>query len=145
MNIEQIEITHRDTGKKQKRQVSWLLSDRADWSNDAKPFLITDAKIGEKLHGDFNGKPVKVRMLSKYPYLKSRLEDYEEQREANQAAPIGNDEPTEAAKTEETNQGGIETAEEMVNYLENEGVNFDKRKKKNVEYLSELVNEHKSK
>ena len=106
-NIEQIEITLTSNGKKQKKQVSWLLTDRADWFNDANPFLITDSRIGDKLYGDFSGKPVKVRMLSKYPYLKSRLEDYEEQREENQASPIGNDEPTETTETETSDKGGI--------------------------------------
>tara|TARA_R110001606_G_scaffold377598_1_gene536745 strand:+ start:173 stop:703 length:531 start_codon:yes stop_codon:yes gene_type:complete len=108
-NIEQIEITHQANGKKKKVQVSWLLSNNANWYMDAQPFLITDSKIGDKLHGEFSGKPVKVRMLSKYPYLKSRLEDYEEERQENQAAPVGNDEPTETEETEATNQGGIES------------------------------------
>jgi hypothetical protein len=114
MNIEQIEVTIQGTGKKKKYQVSWLLSDRADWSFDASPFLITDSNIANKLHGDFSGKPVKVRMLSKYPYLKSRIEDYEEeQREADTTAPIGRDAPTETTEAEATDKGGIEPQEEI--------------------------------
>ena len=148
MNIEQIEITIQSSGKKQKRQVSWLLSERAGWSYDAAPVLITDAKIGDKLHGDFSGTPVKVRILSKYPYLKSRIEDYEEQREEDKAAPVRNVEPTEAAQTEETNQGGVEelvreeimllSVEELKSYLKGQGVEYNTRKKA-VEYFQELA------
>jgi len=105
-NIEQIEITHQANGKKKKVQVAWLLSNNANWYMDAQPFLITDNKIGEKLHGEFSGKPIKVRMLSKYPYLKSRLEDYEEQREEDKASSTGDIRPSETEETEETNSGG---------------------------------------
>lgn len=147
-NIEQIEITHQANGKKKKVQVSWLLSNNANWYMDAQPFLITDSKIGDKLHGEFSGKPVKVRMLSKYPYLKSRLEDYEDERQENQAAPIRNDEPTEAEETEATNQGGVEelvreeimllSVEELKAYLKEKGVEYNTRKK-SVEYFQELA------
>lgn len=147
-NIEQIEITHQANGKKKKVQISWLLSNSANWYMDAQPFLVTDSKIGEKLHGEFSGKPVKVRMLSKYPYLKSRLEDYEEERQENQAAPVGNDESTEAEETEATNQGGIEdtpreeimlmSVEELKIYLKEQGIEYNTRKK-SVEYFQELA------
>lgn len=106
INIEQIEITIVATGKKQKKQVSWLLTDRADWFNDANPFLITDNKIASKLYGDFSEKPIKVRMLSKYPYLKSRIED-EEESEEDSTTPIGNVESTETEEAETTDKGGV--------------------------------------
>lgn len=153
-NIEQIEITLTNSGKKHKRQVAWLLSSHADWANDANPFLITDSKIGDKLYGDFSGKPVKVRMLSKYPYLKSRLEDYEEQREEDSTAPIGNDESTKTTQAETSDKGGIVlepidddfvafedmSNEALVEHLESNGIKFDKRKKNNNDYLVELAN-----
>tara|TARA_R110000868_G_scaffold179544_3_gene419627 strand:- start:7219 stop:7611 length:393 start_codon:yes stop_codon:yes gene_type:complete len=113
-NIEQIEITLIVTGKKQKKQVSWLITDKADWFNDANPFLITDSKIASKLYGEFSGKPIRVRMLSKYPYLKSRIEDYEdEQIEKDSTAPVGDIEPTETTEAETTNQGGVEQEESI--------------------------------
>jgi hypothetical protein len=147
-NIEQIEITHQANGKKKKVQVSWLLSNSANWYMDAQPFLITDSKIGDKLHGEFSGKPVKVRMLSKYPYLKSRLEDYEDERQENEAAPVGGDASTETTETEATNQGGIDetpieeimlmSVEELKVYLKEQGIEYNTRKK-SVEYFQELA------
>lgn len=150
MNIEKLEITIVASGKKEKKQVSWLLSDRADWYNDAAPFLITDSKVGDKLYGELSEKPIKVRMLSKYPYLKSRIEDYEEeQREADSTTPIGNDESTETEETETTDKGGVDadfvafedmSAEALVEHLNDNGIKFDKRKKNNREYLINLAN-----
>lgn len=158
MNIEKIEVTITATGKKKSYQVSWLLSERAGWSFDANPFLITDANIADKLHGEFSGTPVKVRMVSKYPYLKSKIEDEEEAREADSTAPDRRDAPTETKEAETTDKGGLEETiiigdkemlidsveqmevPELKDYLKEQGVEYNTRKKSRDYFLELALN-----
>lgn len=158
MNIEKIEVTIQATGKKKSYQVSWLLSDRAAWAFDSNPFLITDSNILAKLHGDFSGTPVKVRMLSKYPYLKSRIEDEEDEAREEDSTPSDRrDADAETTEAETTDKGGLDKSIDVVyesksleeniskmevpelkDYLKEQGVEYNTRKK-SKDYFLELA------
>ena len=74
--IDKVDIVFQNNGKRKRVMLSWLLSQAAQWAYDANPFIVQDDKLAEKIEGvEFNGKPVKHQLISKYHYLKTVLDE----------------------------------------------------------------------
>jgi|DEB0MinimDraft_6_1074348.scaffolds.fasta_scaffold85155_2 hypothetical protein len=143
--IEKVEIVFQETGKRKKVLVSWLLSQAGQWAFEASPFIVQDNNLAEKIVGQtFNGRPVKELLIARFNYLKTVLNETNEDLYADNA--------TEDEAEVETNQADqlisdlidIEDIQAMNNiedvkaFLDSKGVKYDKRKK-GIEYFKELA------
>lgn len=157
--IEKIEIVFQNNGKRKKVLISWLLSQSAEWAYDANPFIVQDSKLAEKIDGmEFGGRPVKGQLIAKYHYLKTVLDEAQEDIHANHTT-------EDEAETKEHQIENAETVleeimspgdqlvsdlmdieqiqactdiEELKPFLDKKGVKYDKRKK-GLEYFQELA------
>jgi hypothetical protein len=155
--IEKIEIVFQNNGKRKKVLISWLLSQSAQWAYDANPFIVQDSKLSEKIEGvEFGGRPVKPQLIAKYHYLKTVLDEAQEDIHFNHSTEDEAEEhKIEDAETvlEEIMSPGDQLVsdlmdieqiqectdiEELKPFLDEKGVKYDKRKK-GLEYFQELA------
>jgi hypothetical protein len=143
--IEKVEIVFQETGKRKKVLVSWLLSQAGQWAFEASPFIVQDNNLAEKISGQtFNGRPVKELLIARFNYLKTVLNETNED--------IHVDNSTEDETEVETNQGdklisdlidiedvqSMENVEDVKAFLDSKGVKYDGRKK-SLDYFQELA------
>lgn len=151
--IDKINIVFTERGKKKQVLLSWLLSDSAMWAFDANPFMVIDDQLSTKIKGTlFNGRDVKPQLIAKYPYLRTVLDEAEEDLHVD----VTTEDETEAPEhqiedtpekvldevlSEEMTLETIEATEDIEvikEYLSGKGVKYDKRKK-SLEYFQELA------
>lgn len=133
--IDKVDIVFQINGKRRKVLLSWLLSQSADWAFDASPFIVQDNKLAEKIKDtNFNGRPVKPQLIAKYHYLKTVLDETEEDIHVDYSS----EDETEAPEHQIEDGETPPTIEELKKYLDAKGVKYDKRKKK-IEYFQELA------
>jgi len=143
--IQKVEIVFQDTGKRKKVLVSWLLSQAGQWAFEASPFIVQDNDLANKIQGQtFNGRPVKELLIARFNYLKTVLNETNED--------IHVDNATEDETEAETNQAdelisdlmdieeiqGMDNVEDVKAFLDSKGVKYDGRKK-SIEYFKELA------
>ncbi len=155
--IDKVDIVFQNNGKRKRVMLSWLLSQAAQWAYDANPFIVQDDKLAEKIEGvEFNGKPVKHQLISKYHYLKTVLDEAEESihidNTTEDEAPKHKIEDAETVLEEVMSPGdqlvsdlmdieAIQAAtdiEPLKEFLDSKGVKYDKRKK-GLDYFQELA------
>lgn len=140
--IDKVEIVFTNNGKRKKVLLSWLLSQAAEWAFDANPFVVQDNKLAEKIKGEtFNGRDVKPQLIAKYHYLKTVLDEAEQDlyidntTEDETEAQEHQIEDAEQTVLEEVLSDNIDDLKKM---LDDKGIKYDKRKK-GLEYFQELV------
>ena len=132
--IDKVEIVFQSNGKRRKVLLSWLLSQSADWAFDANPFIVQDNNLAEKIKDtNFNGRPVKPQLIAKYHYLKTVLDETEEDLHVDYSSEDETEAPEHKIESETPS-----TIDELKEYLDSKGVKYDKRKKK-IEYFQELA------
>ena len=156
--IDKVDIVFQNNGKRKKVMLSWLLSQAAQWAFDARPFIVQDDNLAEIIKdATFNGKPVKHQLIAKYHYLKTVLDEAEQdlhvdnptedETEEHQVVDIPEtvleevleiNEPTEETITLPENDYELWDVVTLKGLLDQKGIKYDKRLK-NKEKLIAII------
>jgi hypothetical protein len=136
---EKINIVFKNNGKTAKRQISFLLSHRADWQMESNPFMIVDIDLKKKIEGQtFTDRPVEQLLVSKYPYLKTVLE--EEAEEIDE--PIQTEDDTEDQTDQDAHNGSTEATQTKT--VNQDALNYEALLEGSIKSIKQAVEENES-